>query len=129
MTPLTQRKAAGFTLIEVMITVAIIGILASIAYPSYQEYVRRTHRAAAQSFLMDIAQRQQQYLLDAREYAKDLATLGMAVPSELAGRYEVAIDRPETPPPSFTVIATAIGSQAADGKLTLSNTGAKSGKW
>jgi type IV pilus assembly protein PilE len=60
------RKARGFTLIELMVTVAIVAILAAVAYPSYQNQVKRGRRAAAQAHLMDIAQRQQEYLLDGR---------------------------------------------------------------
>jgi prepilin-type N-terminal cleavage/methylation domain-containing protein len=65
----------GFTLIELMITVAIVAILAAIAYPSYTQYVIRGHRAAAQAEMMDIANRQQQFFLANRSYAADLATL------------------------------------------------------
>ncbi len=52
----TLRGLHGFTLIELMITVAIIGILSAIAYPSYSEYVKRTHRAEAQEILLENAQ-------------------------------------------------------------------------
>ena len=57
------RAGRGFTLLELMIVVAIVGILASIAYPSYMDHVRKGNRAKAQAFLMDVAQRQQNYLL------------------------------------------------------------------
>ena len=58
----SDKKNSGFTLIEVLIVVAILGILMSIAVPAYSEYIRRAHRAAAQQFLLDVAQRQEQYL-------------------------------------------------------------------
>lgn len=71
---------SGFTLIELMIVVAVIAILVAIAYPSYQAYTVRSNRAAAQSVLMDIAQREQQFLLDQRSYATGIQTGTSASP-------------------------------------------------
>jgi len=64
-----RNKIQGFTLIELMVTVAIVAILAAIAVPNYQQYVIRAKRAAAQSEMMVIANFEQQYLLANRTYA------------------------------------------------------------
>jgi type IV pilus assembly protein PilE len=130
-TPMKNNKYSfGFTLIELMIVVAVIGILASIAYPSYLEYVKKGRRAAAQSHLMEIAQRQQQYLLDARSYASTLTTLGVTTPDDVSDYYTISLEVDDTPP-SFTITAEAQGVQASDGNLTLNNTGSKTptDKW
>lgn len=122
----------GFTLIELMITVAIIAILASIALPAYQEHVRRGHRAAAQSEMMDIANRQQQFFLANRSYAADLAGLSYTLPAAVSAKYTagVAASNAATPP-NFTITFTATGSQSADGNLTLNSEGVKTpaDKW
>jgi type IV pilus assembly protein PilE len=113
-----------------MIAVAILGILVAIAVPSYQEHLRKGRRAEAQAFVTQVAQRQQQYLLDARTYALGgaaLTELGMAAPTSVANHYAVTVT-PAAPtvPPSFTVTATPTSSaQIPDGTLTLDNTGAK----
>ena len=57
---------AGFTLIEVMITVAIIGILSAVALPSYQSYIQKSRRSEARVVLMDAASKQEQYILNFR---------------------------------------------------------------
>ena len=72
---MSNQKHRGFTLIELMIAVAVIAILAAIAIPNFSSHTIKARNAAAQAFLMDIAQRQEQYLLDNRSYAPDLATL------------------------------------------------------
>lgn len=122
-----QPSARGFTLIEVMIVVAVVAILSAIAYPSYQEYVRRSHRSAAQAFMLDVAARQQQRLIDMRSYAADLATLRVAPPADVASRYDFAIALVAGPPPGFGLTAAPKGGQAQDkcGTLSLNNTGSK----
>lgn len=123
-----RTRQHGVTLIELMIVVAIVAILAAIAYPSYQSQVRKSRRAAATAFLMEVAGRQQQRMLDVRSYASTLADLNLALPQEITGYYTVTIPPPGTTPPSFTITATAAGAQAADTgctSLTLTNTGVK----
>ena len=124
-----RNHQRGFTLIELMIVVVIVAILAAIAFPSYQSQVRKSRRAAAASFLMQVAGRQQQRMLDVRSYASALADLNLSLPSEMTGHYTVDIVPDVGPPPSFTLTATAVGKQAADSgcsELTLTNTGVKS---
>ena len=116
----------GFTLIELMITVAIVAILATIAYPSYTQYVIRGHRAAAQAEMMDIANRQQQFFLANRSYATTLGDLGYALPGEVGARYTAAIAANNAAtPPTFTITLTSTGSQSTDGNLTLNSAGVK----
>ena len=117
--PETPSKSAsiahrGFTLVEVMIVVAVVSILAAIAYPSYTRYVLRSKRNAVESYLMEVANLEQRYLLDARSYTANLSTdLGTSVPSNLTSSYTVTATVTSTPP-GFTLTATPIGAQLAD---------------
>ncbi len=91
-------------MIELMITMAAIAILTAIAYPSYQDYIRRGVRSQGQQFLMDIAQRQEQYFLDQRAYATVLGPvaggLSMTVPVEVAAKYQAPVITPVAGPPA-----------------------------
>jgi type IV pilus assembly protein PilE len=123
-----NRKSSGFTLIELMVAVLIVGILAAIAIPSYQSYLLKGNRTVAQVHLMNIAQQQQHYLLDSRSYAPSLAALSMTTPTNVSTHY--TIEDPftvGTAPNSFSVTATPIGSQANDqcGTLAIDNVGNK----
>lgn len=129
-------RVGGFTLIELMIVVAIIGILAAIAYPSYTQYIIRGNRAAAQAQMMDIASREQQIFLANRGYAAkgDTAwtSTGYTLPAEVSSKYTYGITADNTTtPPIFTITFTATGSQASDGNLTLDQAGNKTpaAKW
>jgi len=128
-----NRRSRGFTLIELMITVAIVGILAAIAYPGYQQYVRRAARSAAQSFMLTIAAKQEQYMLDARNYTTTIGTGGLVLtaPAETTGRYTFAVTTAAGPPPTYAITATATGAQAVDGNLGLTSDGVKTpaAKW
>jgi type IV pilus assembly protein PilE len=117
----------GFTLIELVVVMVIAAILAAIAIPNYSEYVVRSNRSAAQSFISDIASRQAQFFLDRRTYATTVAALNVTVPNEVAARYAVAIDVQVGPPLTYTVTATPTGSQAGDrcGAMTINQAGNK----
>jgi type IV pilus assembly protein PilE len=122
--PLRER---GVTLVELMTVIAIVGILGAIAYPSYIRNMVKSRRASAQTHLMDIAQQQQQYLLDARAYASSLTALNISTPGNVSTYYSVTLSATAGPPPSFTITATPLtgSSQASDGPLTINSSGAK----
>jgi type IV pilus assembly protein PilE len=141
-TPKKPRCAQrGFTLIELMITVAIIGILAAVAYPSYLSQVRKSARTSAKAQIMDLANREQQFLLANRSYTSDTTKLGYGaggytLPSDLTGRYVASdggttnwISVDNTTAPSFTVTFKATGKQVTDGDLSLTSSGTKAGNW
>lgn len=118
-----KHISKGFTLIEVMIVVVIIGILASIAYPSYQEYVRRTNRAEGQAFLQDLAARQERYFSQNNSYTTDPSKLGSGTGSE-TGRYTVTITAPAGSG-GYLLTAAPSFSDTKCGNLTLNALGVK----
>ncbi|MFY8273113.1 type IV pilin protein [Pseudoalteromonas sp. SSDWG2] len=95
-------KQKGFTLIELMIAVAIVGILASIAYPSYQNFVIKSARSEAMSAVLDAASKQEQYFADNRQYTATIADLGLSTASE-SGLYTLSAT---VNGQSFTITAT-----------------------
>jgi type IV pilus assembly protein PilE len=128
----SSRRHFGFTLIEIMITVAIVGILAAIAFPAFTNQMRKSARAAAQAQMMDLANKQQFYLASQRAYyagsGPTFAALNVTLPDDVTKWYTVVItaDNAATPP-TFLITATPVAGtrQVADGALTLDNTGAK----
>jgi type IV pilus assembly protein PilE len=132
----SPSKGFGFTLIELMMVIAIIGVLVAIAMPGYDAYLRRGSRSAAQAFMMQVSSKQAQYLLDARNYAVGstaITDLGLTVPPDVTPYYTVVVENSAggttvTTPPSYRVRATPITGtrQAPDGELILTDNGTKS---
>jgi type IV pilus assembly protein PilE len=127
-------RTQGFTLIELMIVVAIVGILATIAYPSYQQYIIRSNRVAAQSQMMEIANLQQQFLIANRTFADSttLSASGFSLPPEVSRHYDFAVTLDEVATqPRYLITFTPKANQSTDGTLTLDSNGTKSplDKW
>ncbi len=126
----------GFTLIEMLIVVAIMGILMVIAVPNYNEYMIRATRTTAQQFLLDVAQRQEQYLLDNRQYATMLAAgaggLGMDIAryTDVTNYYNApdftGVNNAATPPAFLIFLSPKAGRMNADGNLIINN---RAEKW
>lgn len=111
------KTEQGFTLIEMMIVVAIIGILAAIAYPNYQEYVLRGHRSEGMALLNDAAARQERYYSQTNTYVTadgDIQKLGLSATSS-SGRYELSVSAPNGSG-GYLLTAAPQGAQAADTK-------------
>ena len=131
-----KRKFAGFTLIELMITVAIVAILAAVGYPAYTSHIARGNRTAAMSFMQTLASKQEQQLLNTRcyfSYPTDASCTppNVTVPAEVSANYTVTIAASNAAgtPPTYTITATPSGRQATNdarcGTLSLTNTGTK----
>lgn len=125
-TPRMGGMAHGFTLIELMIVVAILGILTSIALPAYQQYVLRASRADAQAILMETAQYMERYFTTNNSYA-DAAPVSTVSPKGAGGgkiKYNIGFS--EQSPTTYTLQAVPNGGQASDacGTMTVNQTGA-----
>lgn len=120
----------GFTLIELMITVAVIGILASIAYPSYQEYVRRANRADAKAVLLETAQLMERNFTEANRYEQTSSgtTINTAwlpfqqSPKTGTAKYTIQFASAMPTQTTYTLEAIPTGTMTGDACATLSLT-------
>ena len=120
-------RIRGFTLIELMITVAIVVIFSAIALPSYKSYIVKTRRTEVQQQLISAAQNQERFFTTNGRYTAVAGTAGCgAVAPVDTAFYTFSATCPNTNN-SFSITATPVvgGSQASDGTQTIDNTGAK----
>lgn len=121
----TQR---GFTLIELMIVVAIVAILVAIAYPSYTKYVQRGNRSEGIALLNDAVARMERYYAQNNTYAPaDLTVLGYAnaAPTSASGKYQLKMPTATATAYSFQVVPQGTQANDACGTLSIAQDGAK----
>ena len=135
-----MKKNRGFTLIEILIVMVVIGILAAIAYPAFTKQLQKSTRAGAQAVMMDIANKEQFYLQSQRQYwgcaspCSDMTPINVTPSSDVTNFYTftIATDMTATPP-TFLITATPVSGkrQVSDGALTLDSTNTKTpaSKW
>lgn len=127
MTVKPNRQQAGFTLIEVMVVVAIIGILAAIAFPSYSEYVKRGYRTEGQAFLHDTSAREERYFAQNNSYitaTDSYASLGLSSTSSSNAKYTLSISKADNDG-GYTLTAEQQFDDSKCGDLTLTAKGVK----
>jgi type IV pilus assembly protein PilE len=134
-----RRHVAGFTLIELMIAIAIIGILVKLAYPAYNQSILKSHRAEAKAALLDLASREERYFSTTNTFTTSAPALGYAsgatvttaapltVQAGSSSYYTLSVTVDTTvSAPNFTGTATAVNSQVNDTKcknFTLTQAG------
>ncbi len=134
-----MKRVRGFTLIEMMIVVAIIALLASIAIPNYNEYITKSRRGQAKACLQEMAQFMERFYTTNMRYDQTPAAVAVALPaggcrteSNLATYYTIALDPAFTAPRTFRLEAVPQGVQLARdgnvggcGTLRIDETGAR----
>lgn len=125
----SQFYSLGFSLIELMITVAVIGILTAVALPSYSAYIERGDRASASAALLSAQQFMERFYAANDTYATDRAGNAVALPANLrvapaeSPRYDLSISAVNGN--SYTLTATPRANTTRCGSLTITNTGVK----
>lgn len=123
-----RNKITGFSLIELMIVVAIIGILASVVLPNYSQYVQRGNRTDALTPMQNILVAQERFFTDNQTYTDQLADLGFVTPVT-SGDYTITAqlcgDEPSNPTlvQCIELLATPGGAQADDGNIVMNSMG------
>jgi type IV pilus assembly protein PilE len=126
------QRNKGFSLIELMVAVVIVGILAAIAVPSYQSHIIKASRAAAQTELLELANIQEKIYLNSNAYTPNMTTayngtsaggLGKTTGLTTDGKYTLAFTG--VPGQTYTITATPVAgkSQEGDGNITISENG------
>ena len=125
------KSCRGFSLIELMIAIAIVGILASVAYPAYQDSVRKGRRADGEGMLVQLAALQERYFYNNGTYTADMTNLNYAAASNVDspdGHYKTSVVAATVSCPissCYLLRSTPQGDQASDGILDLGSNGFK----
>lgn len=125
--PVRLRHQRGFTLIEVMIVVVVIGMLAAIAYPSYQDAIRKSRRADARAVLSELTQFMERVYTENNTYMPGGANPTLPFtesPRDGTSKY-YDLSLTAATATTYTLQALPKGSQSGDGRLQISNTGAR----
>jgi len=133
---MNTKRTRGFTLIELMIAVAIVGILTAVAYPSYRNYVIRASRSAAQTELLQLSSQQEKIYLNSNSYAVSVTAayngrsdggLGKTTGRTDDGKYNITIVPTVGPTEVYTLTATPVAgtTQDGDGLVTVASDGSR----
>lgn len=132
----TAGCSDGFTLIELMIVVAVVAILAAIALPAYQKQIMQSRRTSAKTALFDVTSREEKLYSVTNQYSSTLTDLGytatttLSVPSSSAAYYSVQVNLTGTTTPgtNYTAVAKPINSQSGDacGSYSVTDLGVES---
>lgn len=107
-----MEKTSGFSLVELMVSVAIIGIISAVAYPSYVDYIAESTRSDGLGAVMRVANLQEQFYLDNRQYTADMTQLNLGADPFVTEQGDYSVDTTVAADGSMTVIASALGTQA-----------------
>ena len=137
-----KRTVTGFTLIELMIVLAIMAVIMTIAIPSYNDYIRRSRRTEAIAHLQNLALLQAKWRAERAAFAPfsadtTVSNLGddpdTAMADTVGKFYDWSITTAAGPPATYTITATTVGAQQGDNKagvacdtLTVNQDGVKS---
>lgn len=118
--PFRFIHARGFTLIEILIAVAIVGILSTIAYPAYTQYVRKSHRPDAKNALLDLSSREERYFSINNAYTTSASALGYGtnatfpIPIASSGQSYYSMTVTQSASNNYVATATPTGTQVSD---------------
>ena len=128
-----MMRQKGFSLMEMMIAVAIVGILAAIGYPSFLEKIRETRRTEAITLTTKIMQAQERFFVNNLTYTADLTDLGFSAAANLPtenGYYQLSAQACAGDIAlCVNIVSTAQGSQVADGDIEYNSRGETQGHW